>query len=318
MAVTRRRDEKKSERHSDPIEPVSAPQAEVLEEPAAPKVTAILVVYNQAVALRRAVEALERSQDRERLEILVVDCGSDDESPQLDAEFPEITMMRLPHNFGATKAMNIGLRTAKGEMAFYLSPNVEVAPDTVSRLAERLESETDTAAVCPLLVDSEDRPVSKIQKIPTRETLGSFCSGGEPQTVPIDLTQESMTVQYPGIDALMTRKQYIKGMNYFDERFGHFGADADMAMQTWRAQKKIRLYPGIRAIYHANPDPLAGDPLIAADRVLGASAFLGKYNGFMAGLGFRVSAAFRALFRLDLRQFSAIVSGQKLDGSQAM
>ena len=35
----------------------------------------------------------------------------------------------------------------------------------------------------------------------------------------------------------MVRKQFIKGMNYFDERYGHFWADADLAMQVKHAQK---------------------------------------------------------------------------------
>jgi hypothetical protein len=62
---------------------------------------------------------------------------------------------------------------------------------------------------------------------------------------------------------------------------------------------------------------LIGDPLAVADKVLGAAAFLGKYNGFLAGLGFRVEAILRALGRFDLRQVSRLLSGQKLDGSQA-
>lgn len=292
------------------------PQAEISEEVTGPSVTALLVAYNQAAELRRAVEALEGSQDRERLEILVVDCGSQDESPQLDIEYPGVTMLRLPHNFGATKAMNIGTRTAKADVVLYLSPEVEVAPDTVARLAERLEADTDAAAVCPLLEDIEGVPVSKIQPFPTRESLAALCRGGELPVQKIDLSQQSVAVEYPGIEALMIRKQFIKGMNFFDERFGQFGADADLAMQIYRAQKKIRLYPRIRAICRRSPDTKAGDSRLAADCALGAAAFLGKYEGFMAGLLFRIGAALRALGRLDLRQFAAIASGQKLDGSQ--
>jgi hypothetical protein len=127
---------------------------------------------------------------------------------------------------------------------------------------------------------------------------------------------ESVPVEYPGIDALMVRKQFVKSMNYFDERYGQFWADADLAMQVRRAQKKIRLYPQIRATYSPEADPLAGDRLLAADRTVGAAAFLGKYHGFMAGVSFRLGALLRALSRLDLWQFLAIASGRKLDGSQ--
>jgi GT2 family glycosyltransferase len=312
MPQTRKRQPDRTARREEPVETVVEPQPEPPQEPVEPKVSAILISFNQAPALRRAIQALERSQNRELLEILVVDCGSQDESPQLDTEFEGVTMMRLPHHFGATKAMNIGTRTAKAEIVFYLSPNVEVAPETITRLVERLDADSDASAVCPLLVDPDGRPALKIQKIPTRATLLN------PQFERVDLDMDSVAVQYPGLDALMIRKFFIKGMNFFDERYGNSFADADLAVQIRRAQKKIRVYPAIRATYHAEQDALATDPLYAADRALGAAAFLSKYDGFFAGLTFRLAAIFKALARFDFRQVSALVSGQKLDGSQAM
>ena len=78
----------------------------------------------------------KRSTDRANLEILVVDKGSQDESPGLDAEFPNTTFLRLPRNFGNTKALNIATRTAVGEYIFFLSPEIEVAPDTAAALLQ--------------------------------------------------------------------------------------------------------------------------------------------------------------------------------------
>jgi GT2 family glycosyltransferase len=312
MPQTRRRKPERTAKREEPVETVVEEQPPPPEEPVEPQVSAILVAYNQVPALRRAIQALERSENRKRLEILVVDCGSQDESAQLDGEFEGITMMRLPHHFGATKAMNIGTRTAKADVVLYLSPNIEVAPDTVTRLLEHLEADTDAAAVCPVLMDPDGRQALKIQKIPTRETLL------DPQYQRVDLSQDSVSVEHPGLDALMIRKFFIKGMNFFDERYGNSFADADLAVQIRRAQKKIRVYPAIRVTYHSDPDPLAADSLYAADRELGAAAFLGKYDGFVAGLTFRIGAIFSALARFDFRRLSALVSGQKLDGSQSM
>jgi GT2 family glycosyltransferase len=282
-----------------------------VEEPLGPRVSAILVALNQIEPLRRAVAALERSTERERLEILVVDLGSEDGSAQLDSEFPAIVTLRLPHNFGATKAMNIGTRTAKADLVFYLSPDVEVAPDAVKKLADKLEEDSDAAAVCPVLVDQNGKPVSRIYKLPTAESLK-----GEMQPLAIDLEAETMNVEYPGRDALLVRKQFVKGMNYFDERYGEYWADADLAMQIRRGVKKIRLYPAIRCVKHGDSSPSAASELLAADRAGGAASLLGKYYGFMAGLGFRIGATLRALGKFDFKQFIALVSGQKIDGSQ--
>ncbi len=298
-----------TERVSEPA-PIGPPGA---EEASGPRVSAVLVAFNQAPALRRAIEALERSQDRERLEILVVDCGSRDESPRLDADYPAVQILRLPQHFGATRAMNIAMRTAKAELVLLLSPSVEVAPDTVTRLAARIDDDASAAAVCPLLCDPSGQPVPQVYRIPSAEALAA----GALEPVGVDVTQESIPIdEYAGRDALLARKQFIRGMNYFDERFGEYWADLDLAMQIRRAGKKIRLYPSIRATLHSDPDPLQGDAVAEADRILGAAAFLGKYGGFFAGLRFRLAAILRALGRFDLRGMGLLISGEKI-GSQA-
>lgn len=289
----------------------------VQEEPLGLRVSVILVAYNQAPTLRRALAALEKSSDRERLEILVVDCGSADESSRMDAEFPSINLLRLPHHLGATRAMNIATRSAKSDLLLYLSPNVEVGSNVVSALADRLEPESDLAAVCPLLVEPSGSALPQVRKIPERSALSAIASGDSVPAKPADPNQAETPVDYPSLDALMIRKLFVRGMNYFDQRYGHYWADLDMAMQMKRAGKKTMLIPQVQATYHAAPDPLADDSLAKADRFSGVAAFIGKYEGGMAGLTFRLSAALGALARLNFGQFSSALGGTKLDGSQA-
>jgi glycosyltransferase involved in cell wall biosynthesis len=128
-----------------------------------PKIAAIIIVHNQGAELRRVIAALERSEHREQLEILVVDCASDDSTAAIAEEFPGITLQRLPENFGATKALNIATRTARAEYLFLLSPHVEVAPDTVARLAEKLDAETSVNGACPLLVDGDGKVIARFE-----------------------------------------------------------------------------------------------------------------------------------------------------------
>jgi GT2 family glycosyltransferase len=177
-------------------------------------------------------------------------------------------------------------------------------------LARLVEDDSDATAVCPLLVDQEGKPASSVSKMPTPQDLYP-----EPQS--LDLTPESISVQFSSFEALMARKQFIRGMNYFDARYGNSWADADLAMQIRRAGKKIRLYPAIRATLHPGADPLQGDSLAEADRILGAAAFLSKYYGFFSGLSFRLLAILKALGRFNLRLVALVISGQKLDGSQS-
>ena len=296
------------------LAPLIQPE-QVEPPPIEKKVTAILITRNQAAELRRAVAALERSTILEQMDILAVDCGSADDIRLVGDEHPALTPLYLPDDFGSTKALNIAVRTAKTDLLFFVSPDVEVAPDTVERLIEKLAAAEDTAAVCPLLVDTEGRPAPAFQPIPSRESLALACAGGTPSALSIDTSQESVAVGYPGRYALLLRKQFIIGMNYFDERCGEYWADADLAMRIHRAQRKIRVYPGIPGVWH-QPRSLAKDAVHTSDCTLGAARLLGKYDGFFAGFSFTVAAILRALGRFDFALMSALVGGKKI-GSHA-
>lgn len=283
-----------------------------------PKIAAIIVVHNQPGELRRAIAALEKSEQREQLEILVVDCASDDSTAVVADEFPGITMQRLPENFGATKALNIATRTARAEYLFLLSPDVEVAPDTVGRLAEKLDAETSVTGACPLLVDGDGKPVMRTRAFPDRQSLAEVRGGGELGWTPIPeatLALERFAVLYPGREALLVRKQFVAGMNYFDERFGEYWADADLAIKVRKAGRKLEMYPAIRAAWHT-PEAAPNDTIHKSDRILGAAALLSKHEGFIAGFGFRVAAMLGALTRFDFSLLAALASGKKV-GSQA-
>ncbi len=263
------------------------------------RASVVIVNYNQAPALRRALTALDQSKGRENLEIVVVDCASSDGSKSLDTEFPSIQMLRLPHHMGAGRAMNIGVRTAKADLILFLSPNVDVHPDTVMALVHVMDAEPDTIAVCPALPGA-----THLHRLP------------DPANVSLVPAQpDGDTVECPTLDALMVRKSFIVAMNFFDQRYGHYWLDAELAMQIRRVAKKIRYRADIQATYHAEPDPLAGDSLAATDRVTGAAEYAAKYGG--GAFGMRMGAAFSALGRFDIGGFIGSLSGQKIDGSQA-
>lgn len=293
------------------IEPESEPRPQEEEQPPAPKVTALIFSYDSAPALRRCLAALEGSNDRAAIEILVVDCGSHDESPQLDSEFPQVTILRLPRYFGRTKAVNIGTRTAAGEYLFVMTPEVEVLPTTVPALVARLESDSEAVAVAPLLLDTEAKPAAQFFRLPTPQT------GAELAPMDIDKSAQAVSVEYATFQALLVRKYFVKGINYLDERYGEFGSDAELCYQIRRAGRKTLALPQVTALYTpCSPYSEGAETILAADRVHGAAVYFGKHYGFLTGLLFRVKSALGALFTGRLGLFAAVVSGSKIDGSQ--
>jgi GT2 family glycosyltransferase len=288
------------------------PQLQEIDLPPAIKVTALVFSYDSAPALRRCLAALEGSNDRASIEILVVDCGSHDESAQLDSEFSSVTMLRLPRYFGRTKALNIGTRTASGEYLLFMTPEVEVLPTTIPSLVAHLESEPETVAVCPILVDTRTQPAEQFFRLPTPAT------GLDLTPVSVDKTVEVFPIEYATFQAFLVRKFFVKGLNYLDERYGDSWSDAELCYQIRRVSRKTSALPQVTALFTpGSPYAESARTILAADRVHGAAVFFGKHYGFATGLLVRIKAIFTALFTFRIPLFLALVSGAKIDGSQS-
>jgi GT2 family glycosyltransferase len=308
--ASKRRVEARKEAPVMAVEP--EPRLEEIDVPPAIRVTALIFSYDSAPALRRCLSALEGSNDRASIEILVVDSGSHDESGQIDSEFSGVTMLRLPRYFGRTKALNIGTRTAAGEYLFFMTPEVEVLPTTIPSLLAQLDANPEAVAVCPLLLDTETRLAPQFFRLPTPAT------GLDLTPVTVDTTAQVFPVEYATFQAFLVRKFFVKGLNYLDERYGDSWADAELCYQIKRSARKTLALPQVTALY----TPGAGyaesaRTLLAADRVHGAAVFFAKHYGFMAGLLFRIKCILKALFTFRLPLFAALISGGKIDGSQS-
>lgn len=263
----------------------------------------MVVSLNRVEALRRSLAALEKSEGRETMQIIVVDNGSTDGAAQLDTDFPASQFVRLPKNFGLTKAMNIGWRAADSEYVLFLHDDTEVDPGAVMRMLETLESTPEAGAVCPLLVDEEGRPAPQ---------LGSLPPNGEWRPAAVE-GNEPVAVEYARGAALMMRVFLIKSVRQIDEHYGQFGSDADLATQIRRGGKKILLVPTARVRHWGSP---GYNSMERADFQIGRAVYIGKYQGFGAGLQARIGAILGSLFGFRLGEFKYAIAGQKIDGTQ--
>lgn len=282
------------------------PQSNSELEKRPPRVSIVVVSHNRVESLRRCLESIEKSEGRPTLQVIVVDNGSDLRTngggAELDHVFPNVQWIRLPKNFGLTKAWNLGWRAADAEYVFFLHDDTEVEPGTALRLAEALDSNPEAAAVCPLLVDAEGRPAPQ---------LGSFPPSGVWE--PVRTVTEPLPVEYPRGAALMVRVFLIRAIRQIDERYGQFGGDADLAAQIRRASKKILLIPSAR-VRHLGRDGSSG--LLQADFQNCRAVFLGKHKGFAPGIQVRIGAVFNALLGFRFGELKYLLAGQKIDGTQ--
>ena len=307
------------------------PDPPAAETPAPTKSSVVIVSYQSAPALRRCLSALEASTGREHFEVIVVDSGSRDETPQVEGEFPKVTFLKLPRNFGLTRARNIGSRTATGELILYLDQHVAVQPGTISGLMRALAENPDAVAANALLTDPSGNVVTRIYPLPSPAELYAIWRRKVwPPARPMPEAAPAPVDWIPA-QAVMVRAVFLRGMNYFDERYSQYWSDLELCFQIRRSGKKNLLAPDVRAVlWPAGEAPLeaAARGLLSADEALGAATYAGKHFGWFAGTRLHIAASFGSLaglmasvarardLRYHLSRFGAIVSAQKVDGSQ--
>lgn len=262
----------------------------------------VIVSCNRVDRLRASLSALNAGVENPAMKIIVVDNGSRDGSASLEAEFPAAQFIRLPQNFGLTKALNIGIRARDDAYVLFLHEDVEILPDAVALLRAELEQHIETGAACPLLLDEAGRPVPQARDLPSPANPDPPLRPGKPGEIPA----------VSGA-AIMVRRFLLNALRNVDERYGNYGSDIELSMQVRRANKKIVIVDGATAIHR--PETSDERAEFAADRQLGTATFLGKYYGFSAKLKYRLGAILGALVTFKLGRLRYLVSGQKIDGA---
>lgn len=217
-------------------------------------VSVLILNYNG----RGFIEACLRSvyaQDCPLLEVLVVDNGSSDGSPEIIKEqFPQARLIETGTNLGFAGGMNLGIRESQGTMVLLLNPDVVLESGYVEGLVEAIAGDSSYGSA-----------IGKVYRFPVGErkiidTTGHviyenrlFTDRGEDE---VDTGQFDQADDVFGACAgvgLYKREMLEdvkEGDEYFDESFFLFLEDTDL---NWRAQLrgwKCRYVPEAVAYHH--------------------------------------------------------------------
>jgi glycosyltransferase involved in cell wall biosynthesis len=123
-----------------------------------PAVSVVIPVYNGENYLRLALEGVLR-QTFQDFEIIVIDDGSKDSTPDIAQSFGERVRYVRQENAGVAAAVNHGIRLARGRYFAWLSHDDLWAPEKLSAQLEALQH-VDGPAVCYTdikLIDGEGK-----------------------------------------------------------------------------------------------------------------------------------------------------------------
>ncbi|GAB3152466.1 hypothetical protein GCM10027290_43170 [Micromonospora sonneratiae] len=98
-------------------------------------VSVIVVSYQTRELIVRALSMLRASRPTVPYEVIVVDNASTDGSADaVSTAFPDAQVVRLAHNVGFARAVNVGAARASGEWLLLLNPDTELVDDVLGEL----------------------------------------------------------------------------------------------------------------------------------------------------------------------------------------
>lgn len=262
------------------------------QELSGPRVSVVIVSQSQVELLRPTLTALAGRQEPQFSEVIVVDCGSFDGSPRLDEQFEGVTFLRLPRNFGWTKAVNIATRSAKGDYLLLLPNGCHVEPGTIQQLVAGLKADPQAGAVCPL-IEGKALP-----------------SGGASELRPMS----GERVEYPFEEAVLFPKVALVSMNYLPDQYGQYMADAELFLKMKQAGKSVKVLGEISLRRDRMPLDAAGAEMAEADRLSGLANYYSRNEGLLSGLKFWLGQCLKALLGGRFGLFLKVLGGSKIDG----
>lgn len=116
----------------------------------------IIPAYNAENFIGRLLETIQRS-DFHGYEIIVVDDGSRDNTAAVAKEYP-VKFIRLSRNSGPAAARNKGAEAAEGGILVFFDADIQIEPDTLSKIAEKFETNPDVKVLVGTYSDEPLNP----------------------------------------------------------------------------------------------------------------------------------------------------------------
>ncbi len=187
--------------------------------PRYPKVSIVVASYNGGGTLKACLDSLCQLNYPDS-EIILVDDGSTDATPELAAQFPHVRYLRHPENLGLSVARNTGIAAATGEIVAFTDADCRADEDWLYYLVSDLLNSEFAGVGGPNLLPPEDSAVAAAVMV----------SPGGPAHVMLDDRQAE---HIPGCN-MAFYKWALAEIGGFDPIFTRAGDDVDLC---WRLQQ---------------------------------------------------------------------------------
>lgn len=224
-------------------------------------ISIVIVNWNTKDLLAECLHSLESQNCADRMEIIVVDNASWDDSVQMvKRDFPYVKVIQNQENLGFARGNNIGISQSSGRYVCLVNSDVRLLPDCLSRLVHQMEQDTTIGIIGPKVLWPDMTLQDSCRKFPG--LWNNFCEllrlnrlfpkanffSGEHMKHFDHMTTKNVD----GLVGcfLMIRRTALDQAGVFDERFFIYSEETDLCKRFRQQNWKIVFYPGAVIIHY--------------------------------------------------------------------
>lgn len=256
----------------------------------------LIVNWNTRSLLRACLASIPREGDC-RLEVIVVDNGSEDGSPEMVVrEFPWVRLLRNAENRGFAAANNQAIAVSTGRHLLLLNSDTEVRGDTIDRCVRWLDAHPDTAVLGGRVSNPDGTMQPTCFRDPGLLDLAMLATGLHRVRRPAwlaDLAGRQRMTRWMRDDErdvdvvtgchMLVRRDAMNLVGTLDEDFFFYGEEADWCRRFRDAGWRVRFAPVGDVIHHGGASTLriAGERGVLLGRAI--VRLVRKHRGPVAG-----------------------------------
>lgn len=229
------------------------------------ELSVVIVNYNGGELVKTCVGSVFKSAPRRSFEVIVVDNGSTDGSPeQIGAAYPKVQLIHRQRNEGLAKAFNEGVAAMRGRYLLSLDDGTRVLPGAIDALLDFMDAHPQAGAAGARLYDPDMtvQPVARRFPHPLNAILGrrSLATKFFPNSPIVKRylmaefadSIEPFEVDWNSSAAMVVRRTAIEQAGAMDPRYFVYWADADWCYRLRKANWDIYCVPRSQVVHLEN------------------------------------------------------------------
>lgn len=220
----------------------------------------IIVNWNTKDYLNNCIRSIKENTKKISCEIIVIDNFSSDGSPQtVEANFPDVILIKNQENYGFGHANNQGYALAKGKYILFLNSDMIVQKNCLEKMFEFMEKNPAIGASSCKLTHPDGSLQHSCREFPSFKIIFLMLIGVRFLFPKMKMFRDYLMLNWDHsdireIDQIMgsfmfIRSAVIKEVGRFDERFWMYFEEVDLCLRIKAAGWKIVHYPYVSSIH---------------------------------------------------------------------